>query len=91
MLDESQTDVATLSKEQGDELGQTLYVSLNHKVDRLSRRYGIDDRVATDYLLASALLTAASRYDLPLENMPEVVEGMVVLLQGWAPSPDTVQ
>lgn len=85
------SDVTTLSKEQQDELGQALYVSLNHKVDRLSRRYGINDQVATDYLLASALLTAASRYDLPLETMPEVAEGIVAMLQGWAPSTDTVQ
>lgn len=83
--------MATLSKAQQDELGQSLYLSLNHKVDRLSRRYGIDDQLATDYLLASALLTAASRYDLPLETMPEVVEGIVAMLKGWAPSTDTVQ
>ena len=85
------SDMATLSKAQQDELGQSLYLSLNHKVDRLSRRYGIDDQLATDYLLASALLTAASRYDLPLETMPEVVEGIVAMLKGWAPSTDTVQ
>lgn len=84
-MNELKEDAPPLTREQDAELGQSLYISMNNKVDRIARHYGIDEQLAADYLLASALLTAASRSDLPLAAMPAIVASMVSLLQEEAP------
>ena len=69
-----------LTAGQDTEIGRALYRHLNAKVDRLSRHYGISEQAATDFVLAGALLVAASRYDLDLAEVADVVADMVEVL-----------
>mgnify|MGYP000114159900 FL=1 len=69
-----------LSLGEDKEIGQGLYRHLNAKVDRLARHHGISEQAATDFLLAGALLVAASRYNLELAQVADVVADMVEVI-----------